>query len=134
MAKRYEFKNAPALPNFFKEWRDTRDWTQQDLADAMETTVAMVSRIEGGERDWGKNYLEAFGHVIGCHPLAPLLTAPRADADVTQVLRALGAAAEFSPAVLAVGTATLRSLGRASEPEPNPSAKAQRQSKLKENP
>lgn len=32
----------------------------------METTAATVSRIENGDRDWSKGYLEAFAFVIGC--------------------------------------------------------------------
>ncbi|WP_323012926.1 helix-turn-helix transcriptional regulator [Devosia sp.] len=134
MAKRYELDAAPKMPCYFKEWRDSLDWTQEELAAKMETTVAMVSRIETGERDWGKNYLEAFGYVTGCHPLAPLLTPPRSDVDVSEVLRAMGAAADFSPEILSSATSTLRSLARASEPELDPSATAQQQPKQKENP
>ncbi|MGB3026901.1 helix-turn-helix domain-containing protein [Paradevosia shaoguanensis] len=76
MAKRYELPAAPKSEAFFKEWRESRGWTQQELADRLETTVAMVSRIEGGERDWGKGYLEAFSYVIGCHVWEPLAGPP----------------------------------------------------------
>jgi len=125
MTKRYELESAPKMPRYFKEWRDLRGWTQQELADKMETTVAMVSRIESGERDWGKNYLEAFGHIIGCHPLAPLLSPPRADVDVSALLVAMGMLSEFSEESLERASRSLQSLARASEREQRPAAKAQ---------
>lgn len=78
MAKRYVLKGAPEAPNHFKAWRQLRGWTQQELADRMETTVAMVSRIEADKRDWGKTYLEAFAHVVGCRITAPITSPPSA--------------------------------------------------------
>jgi hypothetical protein len=66
MVARIGLRGARPVRTYFLEWREWKGWTQQELADRMETTAATVSRIEKGDRDWGKGYLEAFAHVIGC--------------------------------------------------------------------
>jgi transcriptional regulator with XRE-family HTH domain len=77
MTERIVLQDAPKATNYFREWRIWKGWTQQQLADEMQTTKATVSRIENGTRDWSKGYLEAFAHVIGCANIAdPLLRPP----------------------------------------------------------
>ena len=54
----------------------------------METTAAQVSRVENGERDWGKGYLEAFAHVIGCpNPTDPITRPPGAPLTLDDMLK-----------------------------------------------
>lgn len=54
----------------------------------METTAATVSRIEKGDRDWGKGYLEAFSHVIGCpNPEDPIRRPPGAAITLDDMLK-----------------------------------------------
>lgn len=134
MVARYSLDDAVELPNFFQEWRESKNWTQQDLADKLKTTKQTVSRIETGARDWSKGYVEAFGEVIGCHPLAPLLSPPRAEFDVSNFLDALGMTRKMPDDVLAEAARSLRSLIRASEPKSDPVAKASPLQKRKESP
>lgn len=51
---------------YLKEWREWKGWTQQDLADRMDTTKQTVSRVESGSRDWSKGYLEAMAYCLDC--------------------------------------------------------------------
>lgn len=50
--------------------------SQHELAAKMRTSAATVSRIESGDRDWGKGYLEAFSHIIGCPNVTDPITRP----------------------------------------------------------
>lgn len=134
MVERYRLDDARELTTFFGEWRKAKGWTQQQLADKLRTTKQTVSRIETGERDWSKGYVEAFGHVIGCHPLAPLLSRPNDGVDVSAILNVLEIASLLSDADLAEVSKSMQSLARASGREPNPAARAPISPKLKENP
>lgn len=88
MVTRIGLKSAKPVRTYFKEWREWKGWTQQELADRMETTAATVSRIEKGERDWSKGYLEAFSHVIGCENLTdPISRPPNAPVTLDDMLR-----------------------------------------------
>jgi transcriptional regulator with XRE-family HTH domain len=66
MAKRVKMLSAPSAPIYLAKWRKTKFRTQQELADAMNTTAAAVSRIETGKREWNKGYLEALAYLVGC--------------------------------------------------------------------
>lgn len=66
MVARIGLAGAKPANIYFREWREWKLLTQQELADRMETTAATVSRVETGDRDWSKGYLEAFAYVIGC--------------------------------------------------------------------
>lgn len=88
MVSRIGLKGAKPVRTYFREWREWKNWTQQELADRMETTAATVSRIEKGERDWGKGYLEAFSYVIGCpNPEDPITRPPNAPITLDDMLR-----------------------------------------------
>jgi len=133
MAERYKFEGARELPVFFEQWRLSKDWTQQELADRMDTSKQTVSRIETGAREWGKGYIEAFGHVVGCHPLAPLLSPPRPDLDVSAFLHALEAASGASAGDMDEAAKILRSLARKGGPQLRRVAKAPPPNTQKEN-
>lgn len=66
MVARIKLDAAPKAEVHLAKWRETKFSTQQELADAMNTTAAAVSRIETGERDWSKGYLEALAYLVGC--------------------------------------------------------------------
>ncbi|MGE3649370.1 MAG: helix-turn-helix domain-containing protein [Reyranellaceae bacterium] len=66
MVVRIKLNAAPAAPIYLAEWRETKFATQRELAEAMNTTSATVSRIETGEREWSKGYLEALAYLVGC--------------------------------------------------------------------
>ena len=88
MTERINLQEAPTTTHYFKEWRVWKGWTQQQLADEMQTTKATVSRIENGTRDWSKGYLEAFSHVVGCASIAdPISRPPEGNVDNPDNLR-----------------------------------------------
>lgn len=88
MVARIGLKGARPVKSYFAEWRRWKGWTQQELADRLETTVATVSRIENGERDWGKGYLEAFAFVVGCpNPTDPITRPPGLPASLDDMLK-----------------------------------------------
>lgn len=88
MVARIGLRSAMPVRTYFKEWREWKGWTQQELADRMETTKQTVSRVENGERDWSKGYLEAFSHVIGCpRPEDPISRPPGAAITLDDMLR-----------------------------------------------
>lgn len=70
----------PLLRFFFKEWRKFRGLTQQDLADQLGLTKATVSRIETGDIDYGRRFLEGAADVLGTTP-GRLLSGPPTEAD-----------------------------------------------------
>lgn len=88
MVARIGISNAKPIRTYFKEWREWKGWTQQELADRLETTTATVSRIENGARDWSKGYLESFSHVIGCEdPTDPITRPPYGPEPIIKLLR-----------------------------------------------
>lgn len=117
------------MRTFFKEWREWRRWTQEELADRMGANKQLVSRVEGGSRDFGKFYLEAFGHAIGCHPAAPLLMSPSGGqaaerfAKVVELLSTLPESDVMSFVRMAEG---LKRLDPQEQQEAHPAAKARR--------
>jgi len=76
MVARIGLAGAKPANIYFREWREWKLFTQQELADRMETTAATVSRVETGERDWSKGYLEAFAYVIGCPNVVDPISRP----------------------------------------------------------
>jgi hypothetical protein len=109
MVARIGLKGAKPVKTYFREWREWKGWTLEELADRMETTAATVSRVESGTRDWGKGYLEAFSHVIGCpHDIDPIRRPPGAALTLDDMLR--NATPEQRKQVLAV-VITLLSTG-----------------------
>lgn len=66
MAKRIKLASAPEAKLYLAEWRKVKFDSQQELADALNTTAAAVSRIETGKREWNKGYLEALAYLVGC--------------------------------------------------------------------
>ena len=76
MVARIGLAGAKPANIYFREWREWKNFTQQELADRMDTTAATVSRIETGERDWSKGYLEAFSFVIGCPNVVDPISRP----------------------------------------------------------
>jgi Helix-turn-helix domain/Peptidase S24-like len=114
MVSRIHLKDAAPVRAYFAEWREWKGWSQQALAERMETTVATVSRIETGQRDWGKGYLEAFAHVIGCpNPVDPLTGPPQehgAGADPVRMVAVIGRAAGSVLSAPPVPAAALQSV------------------------
>lgn len=120
MAAKIKLKEAPEARVYFAEWRKTKFATQQDLADAMDTTAATVSRIETGEREWYKGYVEALAYLVGCQ-VADLFQSPgkgRNNASLDKLMRLAGSLSENQIA----GLIALFDSSSASEPRESPAA------------
>lgn len=61
---------------FFKEWRDHRGLSQEALADRLETSVASISRIEGGKQPYTQDFLEALADALNTDPASLLMRNP----------------------------------------------------------
>jgi len=66
MVARFKFEDAPEAKAYLQEWRETKFPTQQALSDKIGLKAATISRIETGEREWGKGYLEALAFAVEC--------------------------------------------------------------------
>jgi transcriptional regulator with XRE-family HTH domain len=49
---------------FFREWREYRGLTQEQLAGRLETSVASISRIEKGTQPYTQDVLEALAEAL----------------------------------------------------------------------
>jgi transcriptional regulator with XRE-family HTH domain len=63
-------------PHFVKQWREFRELTQQQLATAVRTTNATISRIEALKVGYTQDTLEAIADALGTHPGVLLARAP----------------------------------------------------------
>jgi transcriptional regulator with XRE-family HTH domain len=69
---------------FFKEWRQYRGMTQDQVAKILGMTKSAVSKIELKQRDFSGQYLEAYAEAVGCqHYSDPICRPPpkRVDRD-----------------------------------------------------
>lgn len=56
---------------YFREWREHRGLTQEQLASRLETSVASISRIESGNQPYTQDVLEALADALkdrSCEP------------------------------------------------------------------
>jgi transcriptional regulator with XRE-family HTH domain len=77
--------------HFIKEWREFRGLSQEQLAFALDTTTASISRIEALKTGYTQDFLEACADALGTHPAMLLTRAPN-DSDA-EPHRTAGAAA-----------------------------------------
>lgn len=61
---------------FFKEWRVHRGFSQEQLADRLETSVASISRIENGTQPYTQDVLEALAEALMTDPASLLMRNP----------------------------------------------------------
>lgn len=74
MAKRSKKPEARrALRVYFKEWRQFRNLTQQQLADRLGTSKTRISMKERGEEGWDDRFLAALSDALGVYPPASLI-------------------------------------------------------------
>ena len=55
-------------PNFLRAWREYRGMTQAKLAEAVDTTGAVISLLEAGERGLSDRWLRRLAPVLGTNP------------------------------------------------------------------
>lgn len=63
--------------HFIKEWREFRDLTQEQLAEAIGTTKASISRIEDHLTGYTQDSLELIARVLWVHPSILLARRPK---------------------------------------------------------
>jgi|GEM_PF-2227438 len=66
MVSRISPKNPHLTRLFLREWREWAGFTQEELAERMETTKGTVSRMELGLREPNLGYLAAVAEALGC--------------------------------------------------------------------
>ena len=54
--------------NFLRAWREHRRMTQAQLAEAIDTTGAVISLLESGDRRLSDKWLRRIGPVLGVGP------------------------------------------------------------------
>lgn len=65
---------------FFREWREHRGLTQEQLAGRLDTSVASISRIESGTQPYTQDVLEALAEALMTDPASLIMRNP-ADPD-----------------------------------------------------
>lgn len=77
MPKRIAFQKPRARRRtFFKQWREYRSLTQEQLAERLETSVASISRIESGTQPYTQDVLEALADALRTDPASLLMRDP----------------------------------------------------------
>lgn len=66
----------PAYRQFFREWREHRNLTQEAAAERMETTHATISRLERGKQAYTQPMLEKMADAYNCQPADLLMRDP----------------------------------------------------------
>lgn len=65
-------------PTFFRQWREYRGLTQEQLAERLETSVASISRLEGGKQPYTQDVLEALADALNTDPASLIMRNPEA--------------------------------------------------------
>lgn len=68
MVTRIGPQSAKPRAVYFKEWREHRNLTQEQLADRLGTTKATISRMENGKTSYNEGYLEALSEALNSTP------------------------------------------------------------------
>ena len=77
-------------PNFLRAWREFRGMTQAKLAEAVDTTGAVISLLEAGERGLSDRWLRRLAPVLGTTPGHLLDMNPRdVDHDIFELFNSM---------------------------------------------
>src|SRR5277367_7010676 len=77
-------------PNFLRAWREYRGLTQAKLAEAVDTTGAVISLLEAGERGLSDKWLRRLAPVLGTTPGNLLDMDPNdVDHDIFEIINAM---------------------------------------------
>ncbi len=61
---------------FLKEWRKHRGYSQQRLADMLETSKGYISDLENGNRPYNQDFLERLSDALMCTPADLIMRDP----------------------------------------------------------
>lgn len=85
MVARITPKGGKPAKHFFREWRKFRKMSQEQVAEAMDTTKATISRMETGKTQYNADYLQALAQALGIQ--APdLFRSPEARSSIDRML------------------------------------------------
>lgn len=77
MPKRIAYQKRTARRRtFFRQWREHRGLTQEQLAERLETSVASISRLESGTQPYTQDVLEALAEELHTDPASLLMRDP----------------------------------------------------------
>lgn len=77
-------------PNFLRAWREYRGMTQAKLAEAVDTTGAVISLLEAGERGLSDKWLRRLAPVLGTTPGNLLDMDPKdVDHDIFEIINSM---------------------------------------------
>lgn len=77
MPKRIAFQQKRTRRRtYFKQWREHRGLTQEQLAERLDTSVASISRIESGSQPYTQDVLEALADALMTDPASLLMRDP----------------------------------------------------------
>ncbi len=69
-------KKTPLHRLYLKEWREHRQLTQEQLAERMDLSRPMISKIERGLNPYSQAFLEAAAAALRCEPADLLVRDP----------------------------------------------------------
>lgn len=81
-------RKRPVNGPFFRQWRKSRELTQDQLAEKMGIEQGTLSRLERGDIAYTQETLEAFAAGVGCQP-ADLFAEPTAENELSRFIGSL---------------------------------------------
>lgn len=80
-------KSAGELQKWYlREWRKYRGLTQEQLAEAIDSTKQTVSRMESGTRPHNQPFLEACSEALQCRPHQLLMGPPERVDEIQEIV------------------------------------------------
>jgi transcriptional regulator with XRE-family HTH domain len=71
-----------AMPNFVKAWREYRQLTQDQLAEATDISPAQISKIENGQAKFSHDSLYRLARALKCSPADLIARNPTKGLDI----------------------------------------------------
>lgn len=68
MARQFTNQVERKYPLFLREWREYKDMTLEDVADAIDSNKGDVSKIERGVKRYNEDHLTRFADAFGVQP------------------------------------------------------------------
>ena len=76
MPRRIGPKISPPPRHFIRQWREARDMTQEQLAEAIDSSESTISRLENGCKGYTQGTLEAIAAALDASVIALLSIDP----------------------------------------------------------
>lgn len=89
---------------YLKEWREYRDFSQERLAERVDSTGATISRLENRKQPYTQALLEALADALSCQPADIIMRPPGSGDELTAVF------SQMSPEAQVQALAVLKAL------------------------